>query len=188
VPGLTSLTVMFDPDLTSAATLQQALERCRDSALASSPTSREWHIPVCYDAGCAPDLSDVARACRLTEAEVIAAHTSRSYTVYLLGFSPGFPYLGDIDERLVLPRRAEPRPRIAAGSVAIATQYTAVYPQPTAGGWHIIGRTPATLFDASASPPALLAPGDTVRFYAIDSAELERLSVEHAAGRGRLGP
>jgi KipI family sensor histidine kinase inhibitor len=188
VPGLTSLTVMFDPDLTSAATLQQALERCRDSALASSAPSREWHIPVCYDVGCAPDLADVARACRLSEAEVIAAHTSRSYTVYLLGFSPGFPYLGDIDERLVLPRRAEPRPRIAAGSVAIATQYTAVYPQPTAGGWHIIGRTPATLFDASASPPALLAPGDTVRFYAIDSAEFERLSVEQAAGRGRLGP
>jgi KipI family sensor histidine kinase inhibitor len=188
VPGLTSLTVMFDPDRTSAATLQQALERCRDSALASSASSREWHIPVCYDVACAPDLADVARACRLTEAEVIAAHTSRSYTVYLLGFSPGFPYLGDIDERLVLPRRVEPRPRIAAGSVAIATQYTAVYPQPTAGGWHIIGRTPATLFDASASPPALLAPGDTVRFYAIDSAEFERLSVEHAAGRGRLGP
>jgi inhibitor of KinA len=186
VPGLTSLTVIFDPDLTTAAQLQAALERCRDTALASSPRSREWHLPVCYAAEVAPDLAEVARACKLSEAQVIAAHASRSYTVYLLGFSPGFPYLGDIDERLVLPRRIDPRPRIAAGSVAIATQYTAVYPQATAGGWHIIGRTPVTLFDAAASPPALLAPGDTVRFYAIDASELARIEAQGASDRDRL--
>jgi KipI family sensor histidine kinase inhibitor len=186
VPGLTSLTVIFDPDRTCAATLQAALERCRDTALASSPQSREWHLPVCYAAEYAPDLAEVARACNLSEAQVIAAHASRSYTVYLLGFSPGFPYLGDVDERLVLPRRTEPRPRIAAGSVAIATQYTAVYPQATAGGWHIIGRTPVTLFDAAASPPALLAPGDTVRFYAIDAAELARIEADGALDRDPL--
>jgi inhibitor of KinA len=185
VPGLTSLTVVFDPDLTSAATLQEALERCRDTALASSARTREWHLPVCYAAEFAPDLAHVAHECRLSEAEVIAAHSSRSYTVYLLGFSPGFPYLGDLDERLVLPRRTAPRPRVAAGSVAIATQYTAVYPQATAGGWHIIGRTPVTLFDASASPPALLAPGDTVRFYAIDATALARIEAEGIADLDR---
>ena len=112
----------------------------------------------------------------MREEEVVAAHTSRSYVVYLVGFSPGFPYLGDVDERIALPRRTVPRPRVPAGSVAIATHYTAVYPQDTPGGWHIIGRTPVRFFDASASPPALVAPGDTVRFYAVDAEEYDRAS------------
>jgi KipI family sensor histidine kinase inhibitor len=183
VPGLTSLTILFDPALTSREKLEKEVERCMSPAAALTTTSREWHIPVCYSGDYAPDLADVARACAMTEADVIAAHTSRSYVVYLLGFSPGFPYLGDVDARIALPRRTTPRPRVAAGSVAIATQYTAIYPQATAGGWHIIGRTPVRLFDAALRPPALLAPGDTVRFYAIDAAELERSGAEHSSPR-----
>jgi KipI family sensor histidine kinase inhibitor len=175
VPGLTSLTILFDPVVTSRAKLEQEVQRRVFNADSLSTRAREWHFPVCYSGDCAPDLSEVAKACGLTEAEVVAAHTSRSYVVYLVGFSPGFPYLGDIDERIALPRRSVPRPRVPAGSVAIATQYTAVYPHETAGGWHIIGRTPVRFFDTATTPPALVAPGDTVRFYALDAAEFERL-------------
>lgn len=174
VPGLTSLTVLFDPDATTRSRLEQDVQRCMMSANGMSARAREWHFPVCYSGDYAPDLGEVASACGLTEAEVVAAHTSRSYVVYLLGFSPGFPYLGDIDEALSLPRRRVPRPRVPAGSVAIATQYTAVYPQETPGGWHIIGRTPVRFFDVGATPPALVSPGDTVRFYAIDADEFAR--------------
>ena len=174
VPGLTSLTILFDPDATTRAALEQTVQRCIASVDTLSTRAREWHFPVCYSGELAPDLAEVAAACGLTEEEVVAAHTSRSYVVYLVGFSPGFPYLGDIDERIALPRRTVPRPRVPAGSVAIATHYTAVYPQDTAGGWHIIGRTPVRFFDSGASPPALVAPGDTVRFYAVDREAFER--------------
>lgn len=178
VPGLTSLTVFFDPDATSAEELQQAIMRLLDMQHYPIARSREWHIPVCYEGEYAPDLSDVAAACGMTGAAVIKAHTDRPYVVYLLGFSPGFPYLGDIDPRLELPRRAEPRLRVPAGSVAIATCYSAIYPQSTAGGWHIIGRTPVVLFDATAKPPALLAVGDTVHFYAVNAQRYEQASAE----------
>lgn len=178
VPGLTSLTVLFDPDATSAEKLQQAIMRLMNTQHFATVRSSEWHIPVCYEGEYAPDLSEVAAACGIASEAVIKAHTDRTYVVYLLGFSPGFPYLGDIDPRLELPRRAEPRIRVPAGSVAIATRYSAIYPQSTAGGWHIIGRTPVVLFDATAKPPALLAAGDTVRFYAVDAQRYEQVAAE----------
>ena len=181
VPGLTSLTVLFDPDVTTRAQLEQDVQRCLMQSSGLTARAREWHLPVCYSGEYAPDLAEVASACGLSATEVVATHTSRAYVVYLLGFSPGFPYLGDVDERIALPRRTVPRPRVPAGSVAIATQYTAVYPQETPGGWHIIGRTPARFFDIAATPPALLAPGDTVRFYSIDAAEFERLRAQAQA-------
>jgi inhibitor of KinA len=180
VPGLTSLTILFDPDITTRAALEEDVQRCIMSGPGLSARSREWRVPVCYGGEYAPDLGDVATTCGLTTDEVIAAHSSRAYVVYLLGFSPGFPYMGDIDPRIALPRRAVPRPRVPAGSVSIATQYTAVYPQETAGGWHLIGRTPLRFFDAAATTPALVAPGDTVRFEAIDAAEFERLRAEES--------
>jgi KipI family sensor histidine kinase inhibitor len=143
---------------------------------ADAAAVRIWHIPVCYDAAVAPDLPAVAAAAGLSVEEAAALHASRGYTVYLMGFSPGFPYLGDLDPRLVLPRRPDPRPRVPAGSVAIATTHTAIYPQDTPGGWHLVGRTPARLFDATGTPPALLAPGDEVRFVPVSLAEYERLA------------
>lgn len=122
-------------------------------------------IPVVYDG---EDLPEVARRTGLAADEVIARHSGRDYRVWLLGFAPGFPYLGVLDEALHLPRRDTPRPRIAAGSVAIAGAQTGIYPSESAGGWHIIGRTPATLFDPEGADPFLLKPGDTVRFVAVD--------------------
>ena len=179
VPGLTSLTVLFDPDVTTAGALQTEVGRCMDRAHATHTAARSWSIPVCYSGEYAPDLHDVAAACGISSDDVIAAHTARTYVVYLLGFSPGFPYLGDVDERIALPRRAEPRPRVPAGSVAIATRYTAIYPQATAGGWHIIGRTPLRFFDAAQDPPALLSPGDTVRFYSIEAEGYAATALQH---------
>jgi inhibitor of KinA len=182
VPGLTSLTVLFDPDLTTQGDLQQHVERCM-AVRTDVTNARQWHIPVCYAGEYAPDLPEVAAACGMRVEQVIEAHAARSYVVYLVGFSPGFPYLGDIDERLALPRRAEPRPRVPAGSVAIATEYTAIYPQATPGGWHIIGRTPVALFDVTWPRPALLAAGDTVRFFSVDRDRYEHVAAECAAGR-----
>ena len=103
-----------------------------DSARGAHTTARDWAIPVCYGGEYAPDLDAVAKACSLASDDVIAAHTSRTYVVYLLGFSPGFPYLGDLDKRIALPRRPEPRPRVPAGSVAIATRYAGIR---ATGGW-----------------------------------------------------
>lgn len=123
-------------------------------------------IPVVYDG---EDLAEVARRTGLDAGEVIARHSGREYRVWLLGFSPGFPYLGVLDESLRLPRRATPRARIAAGSVAIAGMQTGIYPGESAGGWHIIGRTPLRMFDPSRPEPFLLKPGDKVRFSASDN-------------------
>jgi KipI family sensor histidine kinase inhibitor len=123
--------------------------------------NREHQISVRYDG---QDLSDVAERTGMSVKDVIAAHTSQTYTVDLLGFVPGFAYLSELPVSLQLPRRGEPRPRVAAGSVAIAGSQTAVYPLDTPGGWHLLGRTEIKLFDPTRSPPALLEPGDSVRF------------------------
>lgn len=175
IPGLTSLTVLFAPDSIAAAQIEALVVNGLEHSGEKERPVREWTIPVCYEGALAPDLEYVAGACGLTTAEVVAAHTARAYTVYLLGFSPGFPYMGDLDPRLALPRRSDPRPRVPEGAVAIATGYTAIYPQETAGGWHVIGATPVKLFDPLREPPALLAPGDTVRFEAIPRGEFDRL-------------
>lgn len=165
VPAYTTLAVWFDPGRRQAEELAEELLALARSASAASPDSgRQWVIPVRYDG---PDLDEVAERTGLAVDEVVRRHTGRTYTVYLLGFVPGFGYLGDLDPVLVLPRRSSPRQRVAAGSVAIAGAQTAVYPLDTPGGWHLIGHTDLTLFDAAREPPALLAAGDTVRFEAV---------------------
>jgi inhibitor of KinA len=143
-----------------AAKLLAACERASTSRPVSGD-SREHEIPVTYDG---VDLEPVSQACGISVNEVIARHSGRTYTVDLLGFVPGFGYLSELDPSLQLPRRPQPRPRVPAGSVAIAGAQTAVYPLDTPGGWHIIGRTDRTMFDLECDPPALLRAGDTVRF------------------------
>jgi KipI family sensor histidine kinase inhibitor len=119
-------------------------------------------IEVVYDGA---DLEDIARHAGLSSADVVSLHTSRDYVVELIGFLPGFAYLGPLDERLIVGRRATPRPRVPAGSVAIAGAYTGVYPAASPGGWHLLGHVvDITLFDPRRDPPALLRPGDRVRF------------------------
>ncbi len=133
-------------------------------------------IPVCYGGEFGPDLGELARHAGLDAAEVIARHTAGIYCVAMLGFAPGFPYLFGLDPALHMPRRASPRTRVPAGSVAIGGAQTGIYPSELPGGWQLIGRTPATLFDTRRDPPALLMPGDTVRFVPIEAKQF----AEHA--------
>jgi len=123
-------------------------------------------MPVCYDGS---DLDAVAAHAGLSTDEVVARHVAAEYRVAMLGFAPGFPYLLGLDPALHMPRRAQPRLRVPAGSVAIGGAQTGIYPRELPGGWHLIGRTPLRLFDAQLDPPALLTPGDRVRFRAIDA-------------------
>jgi KipI family sensor histidine kinase inhibitor len=144
--------------------------------VATPPDALLVEIPVCYGGAVGPDIDAVARHARLTTAEVIARHSAGLYRVAMLGFAPGFPYLLGLDATLHTPRRADPRIRVAAGSVAIGGAQTGIYPGELPGGWQIIGRTPSVLFDAGHEPPALLAPGTQVRFRAIDADEFTALA------------
>lgn len=164
VPAYLALTVFYDPVQTTYEEIaKRLLAACdRKSQTRVEPVSaREHRIPVQYDG---IDLEAVAATTGLQAEEVAARHSGRTYTVDLLGFVPGFAYLSELDTSLQLPRRAQPRPRVPAGSVAIAGAQTAVYPLDTPGGWHIIGTTQTMMFDATRDQPALLTPGDTVRF------------------------
>lgn len=166
VPAYTTLAVWFDPAERRYGELVDELVGLADhGGTALAAATRAWTLPVRYDG---PDLTDVASQTGLTADEVIRRHSGRPYTVYLLGFVPGFGYLGDLDPSLVLARRSSPRQRVPAGSVAIAGAQTAVYPLDTPGGWHLIGRTDVVMFDATRDPPALLAAGDTVRFEPVE--------------------
>ncbi len=168
VPAYTTLTVYYDPLHIGFAELAGRLRPLLDAPVLPDALStwREVRIPVRYDG---PDLNEVARLSGLSPFEVVERHSSRWYRVYLLGFVPGFAYLGDLDPRLVLPRRGAPRKVVPAGSVAIAGAQTGVYPLNTPGGWHLIGRTNTVLFDPELSEPALLRVGDRVRFDAVDA-------------------
>jgi KipI family sensor histidine kinase inhibitor len=171
VPAYATVAVLFDPLRADAdalrarlAALATADEPAQPDPAAAPSRRPALRIPTRYDG---PDLDEVAGRTGLTRKEVIALHSGREYEVYLLGFAPGFAYLGDLDPALVLPRRSVPRLRVPAGSVAIAAAQTAVYPLPTPGGWHLLGRTELRMFDPGREPPVLLQPGDRVRFEAI---------------------
>ncbi len=137
---------------------------------------RQVEIPVCYGGVFGPDLTTVAEHTNLTMDEVVARHTAAEYSVAMLGFAPGFPYLLGLDPALQVPRRTNPRTRVPAGSVAIGGAQTGIYPRELPGGWHLIGRTPSLLFDPARNPPCLLGPGNHVCFRAIDPDEFALLS------------
>lgn len=166
VPGYASLLVTFDPEACSEdaarGLLLATLQRTADSPPRVAGPAIE--IPVRYGGADGPDLAAVAARTGLPEADVVAAHAGTVYRVFLVGFVPGFPYLGVLPRELALPRRSTPRLRVPAGSVAIAGRQTGIYPAVTPGGWHLIGRTDAPIWDPRRDPPALLAPGDRVRF------------------------
>jgi KipI family sensor histidine kinase inhibitor len=170
VPTFRSLTVYYDPLLTSRGELQRAIEPLLDVRDNPRSSASLWHVPVCYEGEFAPDLAEVASRTGLTPGEVVALHSGTRFHVYMLGFLPGFPYMGDLPPQLALPRRADPRLRVPTGSISIATSLTAIYPYESPGGWHLIGVTPIRMFDQERPKPALFAPGDTVSFQPIDPA------------------
>lgn len=181
VPTLGGVALHFDPDHPGFP--QDALQKAQalvDQCLAKGlPPAQEpgrmIEVPVCYDPDLALDLDAVAGRARLAPDEVVRRHAAAEYRVLMVGFAPGHPYLGGLDPALAVPRRATPRTRVPAGSIAIANQQSVIYPYAIAGGWNVIGRTPLAVFDARREPPSLLAPGDRVRFVPIARAEFERL-------------
>lgn len=148
-------------DGAALARVRERLAGVRPLDAGGRPAAPAVEVPVRYDG---EDLERVAGSVGLSVDEVVALHVAPMYTVAFCGFAPGFGYLRGLDARLHVPRRATPRTRVPAGSVAIAAEYTAVYPRPSPGGWHLLGTTDRVMFDADRSPPALLQPGDHVRF------------------------
>ncbi len=149
----------------------QLIERLEILTKQEQATGNLVEVPVCYDEEFGWDLSEIAKVKKLTTTEILEIHCSSIYRVYLLGFLPGFPYMGGLHEKLEMPRRAQPRQRLEAGSVGIAGKQTGIYPLASPGGWQIIGRTPLQLFNANNKTPTLFAAGDRVRFFPIDKHE-----------------
>jgi KipI family sensor histidine kinase inhibitor len=179
VGAYATLTVHYEPSIWAGqgtppheAVASEILRLWKEARAASVRPSRLVEIPVCYGGDFGPDLEDVARHCGLSPKAVITRHSSPAYRVFMLGFAPGFAYLGGLDPALAAPRRETPRLKVPAGSVGIAGTQTGIYPLDTPGGWQIIGRTPLKMFDPSLEEPCLLRPGDRLRFSPIDEATL----------------
>jgi inhibitor of KinA len=187
VPAFTTLTVYYNPWLASRAgrldpyaeverQLQELLRQVQVPV--DSVAAPIVEIPVCYGGSFGPDLEWVARHTALTTEQVVALHTAPEYLVYMIGFAPGFPYLGGMNEQLAAPRKDQPRAEVPAGSVGIAGKQTGIYSLPTPGGWQLIGRTPRRLFTPEAAAPSLLRAGQRLRFVSITEDEFHQLQ-EH---------
>jgi inhibitor of KinA len=182
VPTYRSLMVHYDPLQTDHASLEGRLAAMLRDEEGAGGEARLWRVPACYEAAYAPDLEDVAQRAGLSTQEVVGLHTGTLFHVYMIGFVPGYPYMGDLPEALVLPRRADPRIRVPAGSIAIASTMTAIYPLESPGGWHLIGTTPICLFDARLPRPALFSPGDKLRFEPIGASQFDEIRQAAAGG------
>ena len=179
IPGYTTLLLFYDPNVISYTQLKEtALSRLSNTSALQLPPPKTTTIPVAYGGEFGPDIEFVAKHNNLTPKEVIALHTAGKYPVYMLGFTPGFPYLGGLTEKLWTPRLETPRTHVPAGSVGIANNQTGIYPVTSPGGWQLIGRTPLKLFDPTREDPFLVHPGEVVTFQAITPEEYRRLEQE----------
>jgi len=177
VPTYRSVAVYFDPLRTDYDELRRRLEIEAGRTTAAVDGGREAiRIPVLYGGAAGPDLPAIAQFARLPEEDVVRLHSAATYRVFMLGFVPGFAYMGVVDSRIAMARQSTPRLRVPAGSVGIAGVQTGIYPAETPGGWQLIGRTPLKPFDAARADPFLLKAGDAVQFFAIDRAEYDRLA------------
>ncbi|HYG84980.1 MAG TPA: 5-oxoprolinase subunit PxpB [Azospirillum sp.] len=186
VPTFRSLLVHYDPLILGFTDIAGRAQELLAGIEVGERRLRLVHMPACYDEDLAPDLADVAAQTGMTPVEVVRLHGSVDYHVYMLGFLPGFPYMGDLPDSLRLPRLTTPRVRVPPRSIAIANAMTAVYPLESPGGWRLIGAVPVDLFDIGRDPPALLGPGDRVRFEPVERAAFDDLRAAWAAGEGAL--
>ena len=169
VPSYGSLALLVDTNQATARAMAEELSKICASIQSAGPRKegRLHELPVKYGGENGPDIGFVARNAGISEEEVIAIHTSREYLCYMLGFTPGFAYLGDLDDRIAAPRLDTPRMKVAAGSVGIAGNQTGFYGVESPGGWRVIGRLQITTFDAGKKPPSSILPGDRVRFLSV---------------------
>lgn len=182
IPAYRTLLIIFEPRVISAETIEK---RVRDLKRQKPMHRQEGHkmlrIPVCYGGEYGPDLKAAAQYTGLAEEEIIRLHTEVPYRIYMIGFLPGFPYLGGLDSRLFVPRLENPRLKVPAGSVGIGGEQTGIYPMESPGGWNIIGRTPIRLFAPEREPAVLYEAGDTICFYPVDEEEYERIRQKEEA-------
>ena len=182
IPTYRSVILIYDPMATCPDELRPALIEM-DRALSEAPeeTPRTVEIPVCYGGEYGPDIAFVAESHGLAEEEVIRIHSETAYPVYMIGFTPGFPYLGGLSEKLHTPRLSSPRLKVPAGSVGIANNQTGIYPIESPGGWQLIGRSPVRLFAPEKDEPFLLRAGDRLKFTPVSEAEFKRIEKEGPA-------
>ncbi len=179
IPAYCSLTLAYDPSLTNYQALKTAIETLHHSSTEPSETGhRKIVIPVCYENHFAWDLADIAKATQLSPEEIIRLHTSTTFRVYMLGFLPGFVYMGRLPETLKCKRKTTPRLKVPAQAVALAGFQTGIYPSEAPGGWQIIGKTPVRVFDPRLEDPFLFRPGDRVSFRSISRKEFELIEQE----------
>lgn len=188
VPTFRSLMVHYDPIVLPLETLTSCIVDLMTGLQVTEYAGHIWQLPACYDPRLAPDLDHVTAQTGLTSQQIIERHSAVTYHVYMLGFLPGQAYMGDVPAELALPRRETPRLTIPAGSLAIASTMTCIFPLETPCGWHLIGRSPVPLWATHPGPGALLAPGDKVAFAPISMREYERMLAEVAAGTFQIHP
>lgn len=183
IPTFRSLLVCYDPEQTGYDTLVRKLrKRLSYSDNSVSSVRRVFRIPVCYGGDFGEDMGSVSSYTGLSEQEIIDIHTGRDYLIFMLGFLPGFAYLGDMDKRLFTPRLSNPRTSIPAGSVGIGGEQTGIYPLASPGGWQLIGRTPLRPYDPERENPILYSAGDYIRFFAVDETEYKRIEEQIKTG------
>lgn len=183
IPAFCSLLINYDPRVISYGEMRRRMEKILSVEIAAGARKKKiYEIPVCYGGELGPDLATIAEHAGLTGQEVIDIHSSSDYLIYMLGFLPGFTYLGGLDERIHTPRLANPRIRIPAGSVGIGGSQTGIYPMDSPGGWQLMGMTPVKTYDPEREVPILVEAGDYIRFVPIDRDEYERIQSEVAQG------
>ncbi|RDW15488.1 5-oxoprolinase subunit PxpB [Oceanobacillus chungangensis] len=183
IPTYTAISISYDPYIISYDKLKNRIEDFREQMVSVKlPPAMVVHIPVCYGGEYGPDLETVAKHNGINVEDVINLHADVDYLIYMMGFTPGFPYLGGMSEKIATPRLSNPRRKIPVGSVGIAGAQTGVYSMETPGGWQLIGRTPVRLFDSSKQEPILLQAGNFVRFVTINEAEYKAIDAEIKQG------
>ena len=183
IPTFCTVSVLYDPCIIGYEKLVRTLRTLLPGDEAASGGQRTVHVvPVCYGGAMGEDLPFVASHAGLSEEEVISIHSGRDYLIYMLGFTPGFTYLGGLNEKIHTPRLTQPRVKIPGGSVGIAGSQTGVYPIDSPGGWQLIGRTPVKLYDPNRAEPILPRAGQYIKFRAVDQAEFDEISRQVEAG------